>query len=264
MARWKAWPCRFGMPGSTTPESRSAPAASAPASTASRSPRASISSRTPSANPSGNSAVSAKSAVMRNLASRRGWTRYPDAMAPHGHDRSAQLRSGVISEDLRHQGDPHLRRDIRQSDQASVRRASVWSSVPKSVSIVTRIRPSSAAQRSRARSPGSGPSVLDSRTSWPWSRSHAARRRPAHRSIRNLTVSRRARPRSGRGRSPLGRTRDRLGCRHARGRDSRPESPRSVSPCASRLRTSSTEIRIPLTTGLPPKISGSVVMRVKR
>ena len=39
MARWKAWLCRFGMPGRTTPESRSAPAASAPASTASRSPR---------------------------------------------------------------------------------------------------------------------------------------------------------------------------------------------------------------------------------
>ena len=30
MARWKAWLCRFGMPGRTTPASRSAPAALAP------------------------------------------------------------------------------------------------------------------------------------------------------------------------------------------------------------------------------------------
>ena len=64
MARWKAWLCRFGIPGTTIPLSRSAPAAPAPGSTAIRSPRPSISSRTPAANPSGSKAVSAHSAVI--------------------------------------------------------------------------------------------------------------------------------------------------------------------------------------------------------
>src|SRR5690606_37957397 len=55
------------MPGRTTPARRSVPAASAPASTAARSPRASISSLTASAKPSGSSADSAKSTVIPAL-----------------------------------------------------------------------------------------------------------------------------------------------------------------------------------------------------
>lgn len=41
-------------------------------------------------------------------------------MAPYRDDRFVQLRGGVISQDLSDQGDPRLRRDIGQSDQAGV------------------------------------------------------------------------------------------------------------------------------------------------
>ena len=49
-----------------------------------------------------------------------------------------------------------------------------YTSYPKSVSIVTRILASEVARSSSARSPGSGPSWRDSRTSCPWARSKSA------------------------------------------------------------------------------------------
>src|ERR1700676_1369669 len=65
MARWNAWLCRLGMPGSTGPSSRSAPDGSAPGSTAAKSPVASSTvNRTSRAQPSGNSADSANSTVI--------------------------------------------------------------------------------------------------------------------------------------------------------------------------------------------------------
>jgi hypothetical protein len=55
------------------------------------------------------------------------------------------------------------------------------------LSIVTRMRPSSAAIRSSSRSPGSGPNSRAARASCPLASNHAARRVPAQRSTRNFT-----------------------------------------------------------------------------
>jgi hypothetical protein len=77
---------------------------------------------------------------------------------------------------------------------------------PKSLSIVTSTRASSSAHRRTARSAGSRRRSGDSITSCPWDRSQSARRRPAHRSMRNLTIRRCGRRRENRGRSPRERT----------------------------------------------------------
>ena len=60
MARWKAWECRFGMPGRTGPDRIEALRASDFGVTAVIWPVASTSMRTASAQPSGSRAVGAK------------------------------------------------------------------------------------------------------------------------------------------------------------------------------------------------------------
>ena len=82
IARWKAWLCRLGMPGTTGPAARSTPSggASSPASTQAISPCASKRSSTPEAQPPASSARSQNSRSSRRAAVMAPSSLSPDAL----------------------------------------------------------------------------------------------------------------------------------------------------------------------------------------
>ena len=144
-----------------------------------------------------------------------------NASTANRHDRSWQIQT-MPGQQIRHQINPRGSGDIRQPNDARVAAPNRYINVPESLSIVTRIRRSSAAHRSRAASPGSGSSSQEVRTSWPSTCSHAARRRPAHRSTRNFKCGSRPRRRADRWPAPHERRPGMRGCPPAASRDNRP------------------------------------------